>query len=435
MRASQYFLPTLKEAPQEAQIISHQLMLRAGLVAQASAGIYSWLPLGSLVLNNIARIIREEQNRVGAHEVLLPTIQSADLWRESGRFDAYGAEMLRFQDRHERDMLYTPTAEELMTDLARRFVRSYKELPQLWYQIQWKFRDEIRPRFGVMRGREFYMKDAYSFDKDEAGARASYHKMMVAYLRTFARLGLTAVPVRADTGPIGGDLSHEFHIVAKTGESLLYYDKELDRLMQDPANVDVERLMSLYAMEETMHDEGTCPVAPENLNQARGIEVGHIFYFGTKYTEALGATVMDADGKTIHPHMGSYGIGVSRLVGAIIEASHDERGIIWPESVAPFKVALVNLKVGDEACDAMCAHLYEHLQNAGITTLLDDTTQSVGAKLATMDLIGLPWQLRVGPKGLAQGRLEVKNRRTGETQELTSEDAVALLIQRLGTPC
>ncbi|MBA4117508.1 MAG: proline--tRNA ligase [Candidatus Puniceispirillum sp.] len=432
MRASQYFLPTLKEAPQEAQIISHQLMLRAGLVAQASAGIYSWLPLGNLVLNNIARIIREEQNRIGAHEVLLPTIQSADLWRESGRFDAYGAEMLRIKDRHDRDMLYTPTAEELMTDLARRFVRSYKELPQIWYQIQWKFRDEIRPRFGVMRGREFYMKDAYSFDLDEASARASYHKMMVAYLRTFARLGLTAVPVRADTGPIGGDLSHEFHIVAKTGESLLYYDKELDRLMQDPSSVDVERLMSLYAMEETMHDADNCPVKAENLNQARGIEVGHIFYFGTKYTEALNATIMDASGKSIHPHMGSYGIGVSRLVGAIIEASHDERGIIWPESVAPFKVALVNLKVGDAACDTMCADLYAQLEKAGVSVLLDDTTQSVGAKLATMDLVGLPWQVRVGPKGLAQGLLEVKNRRTGETQELSPETAVGMLTERLG---
>lgn len=435
MRLHQYFLPTLKESPQEAQIISHQLMLRAGMICQSSAGIYSWLPMGHLVLQNIARIIREEQNRIGAHEVLLPTIQSADLWKESGRFDAYGAEMLRFKDRHDRDMLYTPTAEELMTDIARRFIKSYKELPQILYQIQWKFRDEIRPRFGVMRGREFYMKDAYSFDLDEAGARASYHKMMIAYLRTFARLGLTAVPVRADTGPIGGDLSHEFHIVASTGESLLYYDKTLDELMQNPSNVDVDRLMTLYAMEEGMHQTDNCPVAPENLRSARGIEVGHIFYFGTKYTQALNATITNSGGAQVNMHMGSYGIGVSRLVAAIIEASHDENGIIWPESVAPFKVGLINLKVGDAQCDATCDHIYEVLRDKGITVLYDDRQDSVGVKLSNMDLIGLPWQVRVGPKGLSNGTIEVKHRRTGQREDLNVESALTQLTTQLVTSC
>ncbi|MBA4749985.1 MAG: proline--tRNA ligase [Alphaproteobacteria bacterium] len=431
MRLQHYFLPTLKESPQEAQIVSHQLMLRAGMICQSSAGIYSWLPLGTRVLQNIAQIIREEQNRAGAHEVIMPTIQSADLWRESDRYDAYGAEMLRVTDRHDRELLYAPTAEEVVTDIARRFVRSYKELPQILYQIHWKFRDEIRPRFGVMRGREFLMKDAYSFDVDEKAARLSYHKMMVAYLRTFARLGLAAVPVRADTGPIGGDLSHEFHIVANTGESLLYYDKVLDDFMASRGAVDVDKLMQVYAMEETMHDEKTCPVKAEDLRQARGIEVGHIFYFGTKYSQALGATMTTAEGKQLPLHMGSYGIGVSRLAAAIIEACHDERGIIWPEAVAPFKVGLVNLKAGDASCDEICEAFYSALEKQGISVLYDDRQESVGVKLSTMDLIGLPWQLRVGPKGLAGGIVELKNRRTGETLEIPKETALDALASRL----
>ena len=431
MRLQHYFLPTLKESPQEAQIVSHQLMLRAGMICQSSAGIYSWLPLGTRVLQNIAQIIREEQNRAGAHEVIMPTIQSADLWRESDRYDAYGAEMLRVTDRHDRELLYAPTAEEVVTDIARRFVRSYKELPQILYQIHWKFRDEIRPRFGVMRGREFLMKDAYSFDVDEKAARLSYHEMMVAYLRTFARLGLAAVPVRADTGPIGGDLSHEFHIVANTGESLLYYDKVLDDFMASRGAVDVDKLMQVYAMEETMHDEKTCPVKAEDLRQARGIEVGHIFYFGTKYSQALGATMTTAEGKQLPLHMGSYGIGVSRLAAAIIEACHDERGIIWPEAVAPFKVGLVNLKAGDASCDEICEAFYSALEKQGISVLYDDRQESVGVKLSTMDLIGLPWQLRVGPKGLAGGIVELKNRRTGETLEIPKETALDALASRL----
>ncbi len=431
MRLQHYFLPTLKESPQEAQIVSHQLMLRAGMICQSSAGIYSWLPLGTRVLQNIAQIIREEQNRAGAHEVIMPTIQSADLWRESERYDAYGAEMLRVTDRHDRELLYAPTAEEVVTDIARRFVRSYKELPQILYQIHWKFRDEIRPRFGVMRGREFLMKDAYSFDVDEKAARLSYHKMMVAYLRTFARLGLAAVPVRADTGPIGGDLSHEFHIVANTGESLLYYDKVLDDFMASRDAVDVDKLMQVYAMEESMHDEKACPVKAEDLRQARGIEVGHIFYFGTKYSQALGATMTTAEGKQLPLHMGSYGIGVSRLAAAIIEACHDERGIIWPEAVAPFKVGLVNLKAGDASCDETCEAFYSALEKQGISVLYDDRQESVGVKLSTMDLIGLPWQLRVGPKGLAGGVVELKNRRTGETLEIAKDQALASLTAQL----
>tara|TARA_A100000171_G_C2127333_1_gene144374 strand:+ start:177 stop:1484 length:1308 start_codon:yes stop_codon:yes gene_type:complete len=433
MRLSQYFLPTLKETPQEAQVVSHRLMLRAGMISQSTSGIYSWLPLGSIVLRKIEAIVRNELNQSGAHEVVLPTIQSADLWKESGRYDAYGAEMLRFQDRHDRDMLYTPTAEELMTDIARRYLRSYRDLPQSLYQIQWKFRDEIRPRFGVMRGREFYMKDAYSFDVNEKGARESYFRMMRAYIKTFDRLGLTAVPVRADPGPIGGDLSHEFHIIASTGESLLYYDRKLEDIMAESGHteVPVDAIMDLYAMEEEMHDPENCPVPASDLRQARGIEVGHIFYFGTKYSEALGANITDFDGKILPIHMGSYGIGISRLVAAIIEASHDEAGIIWPESVAPFQIALINLKVGDSACDETCQNIYDRLIESGVTVLYDDRQTGAGDKFATMDLIGLPWQVRVGPKGLKAGTVEIKCRRSGVVQEISLGSALTQLTATL----
>ena len=426
---TRYFLPVSRETPAEAQIVSHQLMLRAGLIRQTAAGIYAWLPLGLRVLRKIEAIVRTEQNRAGAVEVLMPTIQSADLWRESGRYDAYGPEMLRIKDRHGRDMLYGPTNEEMITVLFRDAVRSYRDLPRTLYHIQWKFRDETRPRFGVMRGREFLMKDAYSFDLDEEGARASYRAMFAAYLRTFAALGLKAVPVRAPTGPIGGDLSHEFHILAETGESEIFYDTALESIALDAPDA-VERLTAIYAMEAEEHEKIVdCPVPAERLAKRRGIEVGHIFYFGDKYTsaKALGMTVQGADGQPLTPQMGSYGIGVSRLVGAIIEASHDDKGIVWPEAAAPFKVGLVNLRADDVVCAAACDDLYDRLEVAGVEVLYDDRDERGGAKFATMDIIGLPWQLVVGPKGLERGMVELKRRADGFKEELTIEAAFARL--------
>jgi prolyl-tRNA synthetase len=435
MRLSAYFLPLLKENPAEAQIVSHRLMLRAGMIRQASAGIYSWLPLGFRVLKKIEQIVREEQDATGAQELLMPTIQSAELWRESGRYDDYGKEMLRIRDRADREMLYGPTNEELITDIFRSAVKSYRDLPKNLYHIQWKFRDEVRPRFGVMRGREFLMKDNYSFDIDKKAARHSYNKMFVAYLRTFARMGLKAIPMRAETGPIGGDLSHEFIILADTGESAVYCDKawlEAD-ILTEAAHVDydsdlqpfVDKWTRLYAATDEKHDPAAIP--EDRLVTARGIEVGHIFYFGTKYSKPMNALVAAPDGRMVPVEMGSYGIGVSRLVGAIIEASHDENGIIWPESVAPFKVGLVNLRASDGKCTAACDDLYAKLRSAKVEVLYDDRDESPGAKFATMDLIGLPWQLVVGPRGLAAGKVELKNRKTGVREELTPEAALQKL--------
>ena len=436
MRLSQYFLPLLKETPKEAQIASHRLMLRAGMIQQSSAGIYSWLPLGKKVLDKIADIVREEQNRAGALEIMMPTIQPAELWQESGRYDDYGAEMLRIKDRHDRDMLYGPTNEEQVTDIFRAHVRSYKALPLNLYHVQWKFRDEVRPRFGIMRGREFLMKDAYSFDSDAAGARAAYNRMFVSYLKTFARMGLTAIPMEADTGPIGGDMSHEFIILAETGESGVYFHKDwLDADLVSQVNYDedlqsvVDRFTSLYARADEKHDPKTCPVAADELMSLRGIEVGHIFYFGEKYSAAMGASVTAPDGTNRPVHMGSYGIGVSRLVGGIIEASHDDRGIIWPRAVAPFDVAVVNLKAGDETCDSCAEDLYAKLQAAGADPLYDDRDDRPGAKLAAIDLIGIPCQIVVGPRGMANGVVEVKNRRTGEAVEVSPDSALSMVMQ------
>jgi prolyl-tRNA synthetase len=432
MRLSRYFLPVTKETPADAQIVSHKLMLRAGLVRQTAAGIYAWLPLGYRVLKKIEQVVREEQDRAGAIELLMPTIQSADIWRESGRYDAYGPEMLRFKDRHEREMLFGPTNEEMITILFRDAVKSYRDLPRTLYHIQWKFRDETRPRFGVMRGREFLMKDAYSFDIDEEGLRQSYEAMFVAYLRTFARLGLQAVPVRAPTGPIGGNLSHEFHVLAETGESALFYDATLEdvtreELLSADAST-IAKLTDLYAMEAEEHEKvAECPVPAERLRTRRGIEVGHIFAFGTKYSASMGMTIQTKDGGSVHPHMGSYGVGVSRLMGAIIEASHDDSGIIWPESIAPFKVGLINMRADDAACASASDSLYAQLQDAGVEVLYDDRDERGGAKFATMDVIGLPWQLIVGPKGLEKGVVELKNRATGEREELSTEAALARL--------
>ncbi len=440
MRLSRYFMPILRETPKEAEIVSHRLMLRAGLIRQQSAGIYSWLPLGLRVLNKVNAIIREEQNRSGAIELLMPTIQSAELWRESGRYDAYGKEMLRIEDRHEREMLFGPTNEEMITDIFRASVRSYKDLPLNLYHIQWKFRDEVRPRFGVMRSREFLMKDAYSFDIDQDAARHAYNKMFVAYLRTFARMGVKSIPMRADTGPIGGNLSHEFIILASTGESEVFCHRDYldfetpgeDTDFDDVAGLQgiVDHWTSRYAATSEMHDAAAFESLPADQQvSARGIEVGHIFYFGTKYSAPMGAKVTGPDGQEREVHMGSYGIGPSRVVAAVIEASHDEAGIIWPEAIAPFGVAILNLKVGDSGTDAACERLYRELSAAGRDVLYDDRDERPGAKFATADLIGIPWQIVIGPKGLAEGKVELKRRATGERETLPLADVAA----RLGT--
>ncbi len=434
MRLSQGLVPTLKETPAEAQIASHRLMLRAGLVRQTSAGIYAWLPLGYRVLRNIEHVVRAEQDAAGAQELLMPTIQPAELWRESGRYEDYGKEMLRIRDRHDREMLYGPTNEEMITDLMRQSVKSYRELPQILYHIQWKFRDEVRPRFGVMRGREFLMKDAYSFDLDYAGAVVSYRKMMLAYMRTFQRLGLKAIPMVADTGPIGGDLSHEFIILAPTGESQVYYDAAFEEIdytsdvFSHASAADLEHFFGLmtshYAATDEKHDAAAWDqVAADRRREGRGIEVGHIFYFGAKYSEPMGFRVSGPDGKPVAAEMGSYGIGVSRLVGAVIEASHDADGIIWPDSIAPFKAAVLNLKRGDAACDAISEDLCAKLGYDKV--LYDDRDERAGVKFADADLMGHPWQIVVGPRAAAKSRVELKRRAGGERQELSIEDALA----------
>ncbi|CEJ13205.1 Proline--tRNA ligase [bacterium YEK0313] len=436
MRLSRYFLPILRETPKEAEIVSHRLMLRAGMLRQESAGIYAWLPLGYRVLQKVSRIVREEQNRSGAIELLMPTMQSADLWRESGRYEAYGKEMLRIRDRQDREMLFGPTNEEMITEIFRAYVKSYKDLPLNLYHIQWKFRDEVRPRFGVMRSREFLMKDAYSFDLDQASAVHSYNKMFVAYLRTFARLGLKSIPMRADTGPIGGDLSHEFIILADTGESEVFCHRDYLDFAVPGAETDfddveglkatVAKWTSLYAATSEMHDAAAYEAIPEAKRvSARGIEVGHIFYFGTKYSEPMGALVQGPDGKPVPIHGGSYGIGPSRVVAAIIEACHDEAGIRWPREVAPFDVALLNLKQGDSAVDAACAELYRTLGAKGIEVLYDDRDDRPGAKFATADLIGIPCQVMIGPRSLAEGKVEVKMRDTGDRELMSPADFVA----------
>ncbi len=427
MRLSEYFLPLLRENPSEAQIVSHRLMLRAGMIRQSNAGIYSWLPLGLRVLKKVEQIVREEQDRAGAQEILMPTIQPAELWRESGRYEDYGKEMLRIRDRHEREMLYGPTNEEQVTEIVRASVKSYRDLPKLLYHIQWKFRDEVRPRFGVMRGREFLMKDAYSFDLDMAGARHSYNKMFVAYLRTFARMGLRAIPMRAETGPIGGDLSHEFIILADTGESGVHVHQDFvdaDWRAFDNAGWEapelqqiVDRYTGLYAATDDVHDPQAAAQYGDKIVSRRGIEVGQIFYFGDKYSRPMGAVAAGPDGEPVALEMGSYGIGVSRLVGALIEANHDDAGIIWPESVAPFRLGLINLRPGDARCCAAADDFYGKLRQAGIAVLYDDRDELPGAKFATMDLVGLPQQIIIGPRSLAAGTFEVKDRRSGARRD------------------
>ena len=437
MRLSRYFLPVLKESPKEAEIVSHKLMLRAGMIKQQAAGSYSWLPLGLKVLKKVVKIIEEEQNRSGAVELLMPTLQSADLWRESGRYDAYGEEMLRLKDRHKRDMLFGPTNEEMITDIFRTYVRSYKDLPLNLYHIQWKFRDEVRPRFGTMRSREFLMKDAYSFDLDREGATQAFYRMFVAYLRTFYRMGLVGIPMRADSGPIGGDMSYEFHVLADTGESGVFLHADLvdkpipsiDTDFRSDLTPIFRDWTSLYAATDEMVDEAKFAAeVPEGKRlSARGIEVGHIFYFGTKYSDPMKATVTGQDGKEITVHMGSYGIGPTRLVPAVIEASHDDAGIVWPVSVAPFEAVLINLKAGDADTDAACERLYAELGAAGIDALYDDRDQPAGAKFATADLIGIPYQIILGPRGLKEGQAEIKHRKTGARETLPIGTAVERL--------
>ena len=443
MRLSRYFLPVLKENPAEAQIVSHRLMLRAGMIKQSSAGIYSWLPLGFKVLRKLENIVHEEQVRAGHIPMLMPTLQSAELWRESGRYDAYGPEMLRIRDRQDRDMLYGPTNEELITDIFRAHVGSYRDLPMTLYHIQWKFRDEIRPRFGVMRGREFFMKDGYNFDLTKEDALHAYNRHMVSYLRTYERMGLKAIPMRADSGPIGGDDTHEFLVLAETGESEVFYDSAITSLTLGDREIDydsweqcaaiAEEWTTPYARTDETHDDAKFAEVPKaRRQQSRGIEVGQIFYFGTKYSEPMGATVQGPDGKPTPVHMGSHGIGVSRLMGAIIEASHDENGIIWPEGVTPYHAGIVNLKQGDTKADAACEALYESLTALGLEPLYDDRNERAGGKFATMDLIGLPWRITVGPRGLKNGVVELTSRKTGNSEEMPPEQAIARIAEIYG---
>lgn len=429
MRLSRYFLPLLKENPAEAQIVSHRFMLRSGMIRQQAAGIYTWLPLGQRVLSKVEKIVEDELNKAGCIRVIMPTLQPADLWKESGRYDAYGKEMLRMRDRHERDLLYSPTCEETIVDNFRSFVRSYKSLPLNLYQINWKFRDEIRPRFGVMRGREFLMKDGYSFHASLEDAKQEYSKMYDAYHRIFKRLGLIAIAVNADSGPIGGAVSHEFQVVAETGESALYYDAVFDDIISGKITMNSDEMRKLYAAADELHIPEKCPVPKERLREARGIEVGQIFLLGRKYTDAMDVSITGADGKQVRVEMGTYGIGVSRLLGAIIEASHDEKGIIWPQSVAPFDIGLINLRVGDELCDSLCEILYGKFIAAGKEVLYDDSDERAGAKFASMDLIGLPYQVVVGPKGAAAGTVELKNRKSGEKQELSVDRVIEIFTE------
>ena len=434
MRWSNYFLKTMKDTPKDATVVSHQLMVRAGMIRQMSAGLYTWLPLGLRVLRRIEQIVREEQNKAGFHEILMPTIQSADLWEESGRYDAYGPEMLRIRDRHGADLLYGPTNEEVITDIFRREVQSYKDLPLNLYHIQWKFRDEVRPRFGLMRGREFLMKDGYSFDIDAAASRTMYQRVMTSYMRTFKRFGVIAIPMRADTGPIGGDLSHEFLIQAETGESEIFFDSaitDLDVLSAQESDVAevFETLSRLYARTDETHDPALFATIPENRRiQSKGIEVGHIFNFATKYSSPMGALVQTTDGNQVPVHMGSYGIGISRMAAALIEASHDDKGVIWPQEVAPFDVGVIVLKAGHEASEHACGTLQTTLESAGKSLLIDDRDERPGAKFADMDLIGLPWQIILGPHGLERHKVEVKNRKTGKKTEIDL-DQVSAFIQ------
>ncbi len=419
MKLSKFYLPLLKEDPQDASIISHKLMLRAGMIKQTSQGLYVFLPLGLMVLKKIENIIRKELNKIDCNELLMPTIQGADLWKESGRYNDYGAEMLKIKDRHGRELLYSPTNEEVMTYIFRNDITSYKQLPVNLYQIHWKFRDEIRPRFGLLRAREFLMLDSYSFNIDEASAIENYNQYYKAYLEIFKKMRLIAVPFKAATGAIGGNLSHEFQVIAETGESAVYYDKQFEDFIQNPDQYNIDVVQNLYAKADEEHDPENCPA---DIIAKRGIEVGHIFYFGTKYSQSMNASVVDKNGESFYPHMGSYGIGVSRLLSAIIESSHDKYGIIWNEEVAPFKICLLNLDIKDEKCLQFCDNLYQTIINSGIEVLYDDTSNSPGQKFSSADLIGIPYQIIIGKRGLENNTIEIKERKTGIKKTISSNN-------------
>ena len=438
---SNYFIPTQKEKPIDAKIPSHQLMIRAGMIKQESAGIYSWLPIGLKVLKKIEKIVREEQEKAGAIEILMPTLQSSELWSESGRYDSYGDEMLRITDRHSRTLVYGPTNEEQVTEIFRKYIKSYKSLPLNLFHIQWKFRDEVRPRFGVMRGREFLMKDAYSFDLNQEEAKLSYYKMFIAYLKTFKRLGLNAIPVAADSGPIGGNLSHEFSIVAETGESEIFCDRNLLEIgideniynSNDKIISVVENYLNFYSATDDKHDEKKFNnlVSKKNQVNGRGIEVGHIFSFGDKYSNPMKASISGSDGKISDVFMGSYGIGVSRLVAAIIETSNDEKGIIWPTSVAPFLVNIINLKNKDDNCKNKCLEIHNNLAKNDIESIIDDRDESAGKKFSDSDLIGFPVTIIVGPRELENGNVEIKFRKEGSNQILPYSNVLKIIKNKL----
>ncbi len=439
MYISKSFIPILKNNPSEAKIKSHQLMLRVGMIKQSSSGIYSWLPLGFKVMKKIEKIVREEQNKIGAQEILMPTIQSSEIWKESGRYDDYGDEMLRIKDRQGREMLYGPTNEELVTDIFRSSIKSYKSLPQLLYHIQWKFRDEVRPRFGIMRCREFYMKDAYSFDVSDDDAAYSYNKFFLSYLETFKRLELTAIPMAADTGPIGGNLSHEFIILADTGESKIFTDKRIFNLDSKGSTIDKKSLEDLRRKYETFYsvtdekfnkNEFELKVSKENRLITRGIEVGHIFYFGDKYSKALNAAVDLPGGKKDFVKMGSYGIGVSRLVGAIIEAKYNEKDEImkWPFSVAPYELAIIPMiNKNDNTALDKAKNIFKHFESVNVDSIIDDTDENLSSKIKKFNLIGIPYQIIIGKK--SDGEMLEFKELGKESQNLTMNQITKILTK------
>ena len=439
MRLSKFFVPMVKDLPADERIKSHQLMLKTGMIKQSAAGIYSWLPLGFKVMKKIEQIVREEQNKIGAQEILMPTIQSSEIWKESGRYDDYGDEMLRIKDRQNREMLYGPTNEELITDIFRSNIKSYKSLPQLLYHIQWKFRDELRPRFGIMRCREFYMKDAYSFDINDDEALYSYNKFFLSYLRTFKRLDLTAIPMAADTGPIGGNLSHEFIILAETGESKIFSDKRIFEVNYDNTTLEKDSLVDLrnkyeafYSVTDEKFDkkEFENKVTTENRLITKGIEVGHIFYFGDKYSKALNASVDLPGGKKDFVKMGSYGVGVSRLVGAIIEAKYNEKDetMNWPLSVAPYELAIIPMITKNDTSNLEKAEkIFKFFESKKIDTIIDDTDENISSKMKKFNLIGVPYQIIVGKKSEGDS-FEFKE--IGKDAQIMSKNQISELITK-----
>jgi prolyl-tRNA synthetase len=437
MHLSKLFIPIIKDLPTEAKIKSHQLMLRAGMIKQSSAGIYSWLPLGFKVMKKIEQIIREEQNAIGAQEMLMPTIQSSEIWKESGRYEDYGEEMLRIKDRQGREMLYGPTNEELITDVFRTSVKSYKSLPQLLYHIQWKFRDEIRPRFGVMRCKEFYMKDAYSFDLTDDEAKKSYNKMFFSYLKTFNRLGLQAIPMAADTGPIGGDLSHEFIILADTGESEIFADKkifEIDLNKYSGTNDSLQKMRedyaNIYSVTDDKFDEKEFneKVKKENQLKTKGIEVGHIFYFSDKYSKPMNCLIDDKNGKKTSVKMGSYGIGVSRLVGATIEANYINDVMKWPKTISPFDVVIIpSISKNNKENLEKAEKIYKVLKKQNIDVLLDDVDENMSNKFKKHDLLGIPYQIIIGSKSV-EDKFEFKE--LNVQSEILSLDNIQLKLKK-----